>query len=568
MNKNLFFLFVATAISMSSCADNDKLTKEKSNDRKERPPVQLEEKKREATDNLAKLVMADQEAPAVELRAKKSMMPMTTSSALYMQESVAGIGLHNTAWSRESYNSVEESGYIHCANDPLSTFSIDVDTASYANVRRFIRDGMLPPVGAVRIEEMINYFSYDYPKPKNNLPLSITTEVGSSPYNVGYELVKIGLQAKSLDVAELKPSNLVFLIDVSGSMSDLNKLPLLQQSMKLMVDKLTAKDRVSIVVYAGADRVVLEPTPGSEKETIKKAIDNLRSGGSTHASSGIQTAYILANQVYMPAGNNRVILASDGDFNVGTTSRDELQRLIELKRKSGVYLTVLGFGLGNYHDDTMEILADKGNGNYAYIDSLLEAKKVLVKEMSGTLFTIADDVKIQVEFNPRKVGAYRLIGYENRALNDEDFTNDKKDAGELGAGHSVTALYEIIPAGHKSIPHVDKLKYQQVEANNDAEGELLTVKVRYKEPGTEQSKEIVQIAKAEFSQAEYGSDDLQFAAAVAGYGMLLQNSENASDFSWEKCLALLKSSKGKDSEGYRAELLRLAEMSQLLQNKG
>ena len=324
-------------------------------------------------------------------------------------------------WNRESYDAIEENRFINAFNDPLSTFSIDVDTASYANVRRFISGGSLPPAGAVRAEEMINYFRYELPEPDHNQPFSLQAEVGPSPFHAGYKLVRIGLRASDIEADKLPPSNLVFLVDVSGSMNQPDKLPLLKQSLKLLAKKLTRKDRLAMVVYAGSDRVVLPPTPGDDFDTIVQAVDNLHGGGSTHASSGIVTAYELAARSFIPGGNNRVILVSDGDFNVGVTSRSELQTLIEERRQSGVYLTVLGFGSGNYHDDTMEILADKGNGNYAYIDSLLEAKKVLIKERSGTLFTLARDVKIQVEFNPALVGAYRLIGYENRSLADEDF---------------------------------------------------------------------------------------------------------------------------------------------------
>ncbi len=383
-------------------------------------------------------------------------------------------------WNRESYDALEENRFINSLNDPLSTFSIDVDTASYANVRRFITGGALPPKGAVRTEEMINYFNYSFSRPAHGQPFSLQVEAGQSPFHQEYKLVKIGLKAQDFEQQTLPPSNLVFLIDVSGSMNQPNKLPLLKQSLKLLVNQLSAQDRVAIVVYAGCDRVVLLPTAGDDTTTIVAAIDNLQSGGSTHASSGILTAYELAGRSYMPGGNNRVILVSDGDFNVGVTSRSELQKLIEDKRRSGIYLTVLGFGNGNYHDDTMEILADKGNGNYAYIDSLLEAKKVLIKERSGTLFTLANDVKIQVEFNPALVGAYRLIGYENRALADEDFRDDAKDAGEIGMGHTVTALYEIIPAGHADVPGVEALKYQKPATRKHANArELLTVKLRY-----------------------------------------------------------------------------------------
>ena len=471
------------------------------------------------------------------------------------------------AWNRESYNATQESGFIAVGRSPLSTFSIDVDTAAYANVRRFITGGSLPPKGAVRIEEMINFFSYDYPAPLGTDPLGLSAEIGPSPFHHGYRLARIGVTARDLAKEELPPSNLVFLVDVSGSMQDANKLPLLKQAMALLVRQLNGRDRVSLVVYAGADRVVLLPTPGNRQQEILAAIDGLQAGGSTHASSGIRTAYQLARQSFLTHGNNRVILASDGDFNVGVTSRDELQRLIETEGRSGVYLTVLGFGMGNYHDDTMEILADKGNGNYAYIDNLLEAKKVLVKELSGTLFTLANDVKIQVEFNPARVGAYRLIGYENRALANEDFRDDRKDAGEIGVGHRVTALYELIPAGNPSLPELDRLKYQTTQ-RIAAEGspELLTVKLRYKPKAAARSRQI-SLAVNDATAAK-PSADFRFAAAVAGYGMLLTHSEHLGTFSWGQCLAMARSGRGSDAEGYRAEFARLVEMSQLLAQQG
>jgi len=530
------------------------------------------ETKNEATVDDSEIVphieVAQEEVLAnkVALRGKKQgvkYMPMDTGGV--MPEAVmSAIPIQSGQWNRESYNALDENGFINANYDPLSTFSIDVDTASYANVRRIINSGAMPPVGAVRIEEMINYFSYDYPQPTGNDPIAISIENGPSPFNKGYELVKIGLKAKDIKTENLPPSNLVFLIDVSGSMDTPVKLGLLKKSMKMLVAQLDKQDRISIVVYAGSDRIVLQPTPGSEQKKIIQAIESLRSGGSTHASSGIETAYKLAHQAYMPEGNNRVILASDGDFNVGITSRGELQKLIEDKRKSGIYLTTLGFGMGNYHDDTMEILADKGNGNYAYIDSLLEAKKVLIKEMGGTLHTLAKDVKIQVEFNPAQVGAYRLIGYENRTLADEDFVNDKKDAGEIGAGHTVTALYEIIPANHQDIPQIDELKYQKSKQNSVASDEMLTVKLRYKPLKSDKSKEISKSLVPKKTSLEKTSDDFRFSAAVAGFGMLLKKSEYIEDFSWEECISLMQNSRGADREGYRAEALRLAEMGQLL----
>ncbi len=482
----------------------------------------------------------------------------------------ASLGAHGamvaappSVWHTESYNPVKENGFINAGRDPLSTFSIDVDTAGYANVRRFVQGGSLPPAGAVRIEEMINYFSYAYAKPQGGDPLALSAEIGQSPFHADYQVARIGLVARDIDRSQLPPSNLVFLIDVSGSMEAANKLPLLRLALHLLVNQLGERDRVAMVVYAGADRVVLRPTAAHRREEIRAAIDQLHAGGSTHASGGIRAAYELARQAFLPGGNNRVILASDGDFNVGVTSRDELQRLIEQERQGGIYLTVLGFGMGNYHDDTMEVLADKGNGNYAYIDNLLEAKKVLVKEMSGTLFALANDVKIQVEFNPARVGAYRLIGYENRALADEDFRDDTKDAGEVGVGHRVTALYELIPAGHVAIPQLDALKYQQVQTTPpSSSAELMTVKVRYKPIGEQQSRQLsLPVATATNQQV---SADFRFATAVAGYGMLLTGSEHVGSLTWDKCLEMARAGRGEDTEGYRAEFIRLLEMSQLL----
>ncbi|MCK5516659.1 MAG: VWA domain-containing protein [Desulfobulbaceae bacterium] len=463
----------------------------------------------------------------------------------------------------ESYNSRDENSFITTTNDPLSTFSIDVDTASYSNIRRFIQGGHLPPVGAVRIEEMINYFSYNYPEPQTE-PFSISTEIGPCPWQKENKLVRIGIQAKDIDQSQLPPSNLVFLIDISGSMNHENKLPLLKKSLLMLVDKLNEKDRIAIVVYAGSDRVVLMPTSGDKKVKIREAVRKLTSGGSTHASSGIETAYDLALQSFMPSGNNRIILASDGDFNVGITSRGELERLITDKKESGVYLTVLGFGMGNFHDDSMEILADKGNGNYAYIDSLLEAKKVLIKERTSTLFALANDVKLQVEFNPARVGGYRLLGYENRALADEDFNNDKKDAGEIGVGHTVTALYEIIPAGSKTIPVVDPLKYQTVVHKNDQTDEILTVKLRYKPLKKKLSLLLSQSLRDNQNILEQTSINFRFAAAVAGYGLLLQHSEYGTKVNYPELIKLARSARGQDNEGYRAEFIRLLEMSEML----
>ncbi|MCF6295753.1 MAG: von Willebrand factor type A domain-containing protein [Flavobacteriaceae bacterium] len=456
----------------------------------------------------------------------------------------------------ESYAQIHENSFEQVKFSPLSTFSIDVDKASYSNVRRMINNGQKIPFDAVKIEEMINYFDYNYPQPKDEHPFSINTEVVQTPWNKDTKLVKIGLQGKTYENEELPSSNLIFLIDVSGSMSNQNKLPLLKSAFKLLVKQLREKDKVSIVVYAGAAGVVLEPTSGDQKERILNALDNLQAGGSTAGGQGIKLAYKLAERNFIKKGNNRVILATDGDFNVGASSNKAMEKLIEEKRKSGVFLSVLGFGYGNYKDSKLEILADKGNGNHAYIDNMQEAQKVFGKEFGGTLYTIAKDVKIQVEFNPKKIQAYRLIGYENRLLADEDFIDDTKDAGELGSGHTVTALYEIIPVGVKSeyIKDINDLKYTKSEINTDYSDELFTVKFRYKKPDGDKSIEMVHIQKDEMSDF---SEDLKFSSAVALFGMQLRHSKYFNNTTLKNVLELAEEGRGKDREGYRAEFIRL-----------
>jgi Ca-activated chloride channel family protein len=467
----------------------------------------------------------------------------------------------------EEYGTFTENIFHGALQDPLSTFSIDVDAASYSNVRRFIQNGQPVPKDAVRIEEMINYFDYDYAQPTGDDPFSIYTEVAAAPWNDQHKLVHIGLQGKKIPVDNLPASNLVFLIDVSGSMSDPNKLPLLKSSFKLLVEQLRKQDRVAIVVYAGAAGLVLPSTSGAEKQKIVDALENLQAGGSTAGGAGIQLAYSIAKQNFQDGGNNRVILATDGDFNVGASSDQDMEHLIEQKRGDGIFLTVLGYGMGNYKDKKMEILADKGNGNYAYIDNMLEAQKTLVNEFGGTLFTIAKDVKLQIEFNPAKVQAYRLIGYENRMLQAEDFNNDKKDAGELGAGHTVTALYEIIPAGVKSqFYDVDKLKYQKpagtVMANNSEE--LMTVKFRYKKPDGNTSKLIQQVLVDKNVALEKTSDDFRWSASVAAFGMLLRESQYVKEFGFKDVLTLAQGARGKDVEGYRGEFIGLIRNQNLM----
>ncbi|MBD3240560.1 MAG: DUF3520 domain-containing protein [Chitinivibrionales bacterium] len=469
----------------------------------------------------------------------------------------------STTWNTESYSTIVENGFRKALDSPLSTFSIDVDAASYSNVRRFLTGNSLPPKDAVRIEELVNYFHYDYPRPDGDDPFSITTELGPCPWEPKHRIVHIGLQGVDIDTDELPPSNLVFLLDVSGSMNAANKLPLLKSAMKMLVNRLDKDDRVAIVVYAGAAGLVLPSTSGADKSTIIDALNRLNAGGSTAGGAGIKLAYEVAREHYLAKGNNRVILCTDGDFNVGASSDAAMVRLIEEKRKDGVFLTVLGFGTGNYKDSKMEQLADKGNGNYAYIDNLLEAKKVLVTEMGATLVTIAKDVKIQVEFNPAAVEAYRLIGYENRALKNEDFNDDTKDAGELGAGHSVTALYEIVPAGTQSDRGggVDPLKYQ-TRAVKKLSDELLTVKFRYKAADGDTSRLIVQ-ALADEPRDEL-SENFRFSAAVAGFGMLLRESAHGGSLTWDQVLEMARDARGRDREGYRAEFVRLVERAQLL----
>ncbi|QOI96453.1 MAG: von Willebrand factor type A domain-containing protein [Flammeovirgaceae bacterium] len=463
-------------------------------------------------------------------------------------------------WNTEEYDAIHENIFHDALRNPLSTFSIDVDAASYANIRRFINNGQRPPKDAVRIEELVNYFDYDYEQPKNEHPFNIITEISDAPWNRKHKLVHIGLQGKRIPTENLPPSNLVFLIDVSGSMDEPNKLPLLKSSFKMLVNELREQDHVAIVVYAGAAGLVLEPTSGADKKKIIDALDRLEAGGSTAGGAGLRLAYATAREYFKKGGNNRVILATDGDFNVGESSNAAMERLIEEEKKSGVYLTVLGFGMGNYKDSKMETLSNKGNGNYAYIDTITEAKKVLVNEFGGTLFTIAKDVKLQIEFNPAKVQAYRLIGYENRMLKNEDFNNDKKDAGDLGSGHTVTALYEIIPTGVESeFFKIDELKYQTIKTDPSAQKsrELMTVKFRYKNPDEDVSKLIVHPLVDSSVALEKTTDNFRWSAAVAGFGMLLRDSEYIKNFSYEDVIQLAQNARGIDKEGYRIEFIRM-----------
>jgi len=499
--------------------------------------------------------------------------PMQKSYAKRMRT-----GSYNTApydaypnWNTEEYATIHENDYKNPLNDPLSTFSIDVDAASYSNMRRYLMNGQTPPKDAVRIEELINYFNYDYPNAPTDAPFSVTTEVASAPWNQSHKLVHIGIQGKKLDMDDLPNSNLVFLLDVSGSMSSPQKLPLLKSALKLLVNELREGDKVSIVVYAGAAGLVLPPTSGDKKGAIIAALDRLEAGGSTAGGAGIKLAYETAREQFIKGGNNRVVIATDGDFNIGASSNAAMERLIEKERESGVFLTVLGFGMGNYKDSKMETLADKGNGNYAYIDNILEAKKVLVNEFGGTLFTIAKDVKIQVEFNPEIVQSYRLIGYENRLLNKEDFNDDTKDAGELGSGHTVTALYEIVPVGVAfEQGNIDPLKYQKASkiAKYSFKGEMMTVKIRYKKPNENTSKLIVKTVKSTDKNWKYASDNFKWSAAIAEFGMILRGSKYIDTTNFNQVIELANAAKGKDAFGYRAEFLRLVESAELLVKRG
>ena len=490
---------------------------------------------------------------------------------------LSGVQLHhsdpfqNEDWNTEDYSPISENNDKNPLDNPLSTFSIDVDNASYSNVRRFLNQGQLPPTDAVRIEEMINYFNYKYPQPNGNHPFSISTELSDCPWNKDRHLLLVGLQGKDIAYEKLPPSNLVFLLDVSGSMKSANKLPLLKSAMQMLVQRLRQEDRVSIIVYAGAAGLVLPPTAGTDKETILKAIENLAAGGSTAGGAGIELAYKTAKENFLPKGNNRIILATDGDFNVGISSDGQLTKLIEEKRKENIFLTVLGFGTGNYKDNKLELLADKGNGNYTYIDQESEAKKVFVQELGANLFAIAKDVKIQAEFNPNFVKSYRLVGYENRLLNKEDFADDTKDAGELGAGHQVTALYEIAFKKKENVP-VQKnvpLRFQQHKLTKEAtkNNELAYLHLRYKPIGSEESKLIEQSISMKPTKAGKVSDNFRLATAVAGFGLMLR----ASNFNKNMEVGQIKelvSTAGKDAFGYQAEMAGLVEKWATICEKG
>lgn len=488
------------------------------------------------------------------------------------RRSLVSGGRYNQNFEREGYERIYDNEFMAAGTNPLSTFSIDVDQASYANVRRFIREGRLPPPDAVRIEELINYFTYDLPSPEGPDPFSVHSEVGRAPWNPAHRLVRIGIQGRTVDTEDLAASNLVFLLDVSGSMNSPNKLPLLKSALRLLVDQLRPQDQVAIVVYAGAAGVVLDPTSGGDKERILDALSRLEAGGSTAGGAGLQLAYDVARRNHLEGGNNRVILATDGDFNIGPSSDAAMVRLIEARRDEGTFLTVLGFGTGNLQDAKMEKLADHGNGNFAYIDTALEAHKVLVSEFGGTLYTIAKDVKIQVEFNPIHVQAYRLIGYENRLLAAEDFNDDRKDAGDLGAGHTVTALYEVIPVGVEAGTlmrdrGIDDLRYQDDGARIAAgeSPELLFIKLRYKDPDERRSRLLTHPV---LDTEQDPSVDFTFAASVAAFGMVLRDSKYGGSTDLETVLRWARRSVGSDLEGYRKEFVRMVEAARQLSAEG
>jgi len=466
----------------------------------------------------------------------------------------------------ETYKEIKENSFVAVAQQPVTTFSADVDRAAYANVRRIIGYGQIPPKDAVRIEEMVNYFDYDYPTPEEGSasPLRVSPELAPAPWNPNHLLLRIGLQAKKIDLAKAPPSNIVFLIDVSGSMDEENKLPLLKSSFKMLLGQLRPDDKIAIVTYANGTKVALPSTSVKDKEKIIKVLDNLYASGGTSGGRGIQLAYEQAQKSFIKNGNNRIILATDGDFNIGINNTTDLEKFIEKQRESGIYMSVLGFGIGNYRDDMAETIADKGNGNYAYIDNITEAKKVLVNELSGTLFAVAKDVKLQLEFNPKYVKEYKLIGYENRMLANEDFTNDKKDAGEIGAGHTVTALYELVPSDGKV---VQSLRYQSQELNEKGKGnELGFLKIRYKDPKVKDAKSVEITEPLVFNKKalKETSTDYRFAASVAEFGILLRDNSNKANATYDQVIELAEGAIGKDPEGYRKEFVRLVKSVKML----
>ncbi|AUD77912.1 VWA domain-containing protein [Kangiella profundi] len=557
-------LATMVAMAIAGCQNTDTSNKQAERD-KQVAAVKAEELKRARQEQEMIVVTGSRisaEAKERSVSLYDAAMPAPQSPAKWQQLEV----------NREQYQHFDESGIFLAKEQPVSTFSIDVDTGSYSNVRRMLNDGYLPPHDAVRLEEFVNYFNYDYQGPEtSNQPFAVNTEVFSAPWNSNAYLMQIGIKGFEPEQEELPPSNLVYLIDVSGSMNSEDKLGLVKKSLKLLAQESSDQDRISIVVYAGASGVVLEPTKGNDRMAIEQALDRLSAGGSTNGGAGIELAYKLAEQAYIKDGINRVILATDGDFNVGTVNREQLIDLVERKRESGISFTTLGFGSGNYNEHLMEQLADKGNGNYGYIDSLQEARKLLVEQRAGTLMTIAKDVKIQVEFNPQVVAEYRLLGYENRALNREDFNNDKVDAGEIGAGHTVTALYEVVLVGSEG-RRVDELRYAEKQSDKQKlADEAALVKLRYKMPDEDNSKLISHvIERQQFDAVKTVAGDSQFAASVAGFAQLLRGGRYLNGWDWQQAIELAQNSKGADKDGYRGEMIQLMKMAKLLdeQNAG
>lgn len=516
---------------------------------------------REELDANASYAQPSVAAGSMEARkAVPQLMPMIAPAAPLADN--AAFGYQDVY--RERYQKIESSPVQAVAQQPVSTFSIDVDTGAYANVRRFLNGGSLPPKDAVRLEELVNYFPYAYPKPEGDVPFSVATELATTPWNPETRLLRVAIKAADLSAAELPPANLVFLVDVSGSMDRREGLPMVQSTLKLLVDQLRPQDRVALVTYAGNASVVLESTAGSEKAKIRTAIDQLSAGGSTAGESGIQLAYQEAQKGLLKGGINRILLATDGDFNVGISDFETLKQLAADKRKTGVSLTTLGFGTDNYNEQQMEQLADAGDGNYAYIDNLREARKVLVDQLSSTLAVVAKDVKIQVEFNPAEVSEYRLLGYENRALKREDFSNDKVDAGEIGAGHTVTALYEVVPVGAKG--WLEPLRYAQANEKPGKAGEIAWLRLRYKAPEGGASKLVERpIAKGDATPINQASEDLRFAAAVAAFAQQLRDAKYTGDFSLADSARLARGARGEDPFGLRGEFVQLVELAQSLQ---
>jgi Ca-activated chloride channel family protein len=504
----------------------------------------------------------------IVLRGAVSGLSSPAMSGVMRQQKVrSDIRRQGEPGNTESYDAIEENAFLLASDRPLSTFSVDVDRASYSNIRRFLNSGQAPPKDAVRIEEMVNYFPYSYPNPPQSEPVSIVTGLGSAPWNRSHRLLMVGLKARPVSLGDLPANNLVFLIDVSGSMESDDKLPLVKSAFELLVNQLRPQDRVSIVVYAGNAGLVLPSTNGSEKTAILDAIARLEAGGSTAGGAGLRLAYDVAQKNFIRGGNNRVILATDGDFNVGVSSDAEMVRLIEERRNSGVFLTALGFGTGNLKDSKMEKLADHGNGHYAYVDNLLEAKKVFVRELGATLRTVAKDVKLQLEFNPARVAAYRLIGYENRLLADADFANDAKDAGDMGAGHTVTALYEVIPVGAEAdpdLPEATRLRYQRNRAALPAakSNELLTLKLRYKEPDASRSNMITRVVR---DGPDAQTPDFRFASAVAEFGLLLRESKYRKNASYREVIETASQTLGGDQDGLRSEFVALVRKASTMQ---